>query len=99
MSDTDHEKIIWAKNILGLEDAATMEEIRSAYRNLTLQYHPDRCEDEFKVKCKEKFQQINNAYEIVTAYCANYRYSFKEKDVTASSPDSGYYERFYDDWF
>jgi Zn finger protein HypA/HybF involved in hydrogenase expression len=32
-----------ARKILGLEKGATLEEIREAYRRLSLKYHPDRC--------------------------------------------------------
>ena len=47
--------------ILGLSRGATKEEIKKAYRKLTLKYHPDRNNGE-----DTKFKEINNAYEKIT---------------------------------
>ena len=47
--------------VLGLEDGASLEEIRSAYKKLVRVWHPDKhvnCKS-----CKEKFNQITEAYE------------------------------------
>jgi len=54
--------------ILGVSRNATKEEIRSAYRRQARRYHPDRVThlgDEFQRLAKEKFQEIQKAYEIL----------------------------------
>ena len=49
-------------NILGVEKNASEGEIKKAYRNLSLQYHPDRNKEESAI---DKYKQINEAYEIL----------------------------------
>ena len=47
--------------VLGLEEGCSLEEIRSAYKKLVRVWHPDKhvnCKS-----CKEKFNQITDAYE------------------------------------
>ena len=47
--------------ILGLEEGSSLEEVRSAYKKLVRVWHPDKhvnCKS-----CKEKFNQITEAYE------------------------------------
>lgn len=50
---------------LGLEKGVTMEQIKSAYRKLSMKYHPDKVGhlgDEFKHVAEEKMKDINIAY-------------------------------------
>lgn len=49
--------------ILGLKNTATLEEIKKAYRKLSLQYHPDRNNN--SPESTIKFQDISSAYEII----------------------------------
>ena len=44
--------------ILNVNEKATKEEIKKAYRRLSLQYHPDKPTGD-----SEKFKQINEAYQ------------------------------------
>jgi len=47
------------------------------------------------------FKKINHAKDIIGSYCANYRYSFKEKEVrknTMSKEEYEHLKRFYDGW-
>lgn len=48
--------------ILGVQKDASQKEIKSAYRRLSLKYHPDRNKDE---KDAEKFKQVIEAYQIL----------------------------------
>jgi DnaJ-class molecular chaperone len=91
-----------ARQLLGLGEYATLEEIRKAYRRLAHKYHPDKCKDEKKKECEEMFKKITHARDILMSYCAGYRYSFKEKDVKRNTMDKEFYEhlkRFYDGWW
>ena len=97
----DFEKIDEARRLLGLDETATLEEIKHAYRELSLKYHPDRSQGKEKKKSLEMIKKINHAKDILLAYCTNYRYSFKERDVKRSSFDKETYQhlkRFYDGW-
>ncbi len=49
--------------ILGLKKTATDAEIKSAYRKLALQYHPDRNKE---AGATEKFKEVNSAYEVLS---------------------------------
>lgn len=50
--------------ILGVTRSANADEIQKAYRKLARKYHPDLHED--KELAKEKFQQIQHAYDILS---------------------------------
>ncbi|MBI5053125.1 MAG: DnaJ domain-containing protein [Chloroflexi bacterium] len=49
--------------ILGVEKGASETEIKSAYRKLAKQYHPDKNLGD--KKAEEKFKEINEAYEVL----------------------------------
>lgn len=49
-------------SILGVNENATHEEIKKAYRSLSLKYHPDKNNNNENV---EKFHKISEAYEIL----------------------------------
>ena len=49
--------------VLGVSKSASQNEIKSAYRRLAKRYHPDTNKDE--PSAKERFAEVNTAYEIV----------------------------------
>ncbi len=52
--------------ILGIENNATEEEIKKAYRQMAIRYHPDKVVqmgEEYQKGAKEKFQKVQEAYE------------------------------------
>lgn len=52
--------------ILGLASGASMDEIKKAYRKLSMQYHPDKVSHlgkEFQSVAEEKMKEINAAYD------------------------------------
>lgn len=57
-----------AYGVLGLEESASDDQIKKAYRKLAKVHHPDRVihlGPEFQKKAKEKFQKIADAYELI----------------------------------
>jgi DnaJ-class molecular chaperone len=51
--------------LLGVQKEASQEEIKKAYRKLSLQFHPDRNNN--SAESTEKFQEINGAYDILSS--------------------------------
>ncbi len=52
--------------VLGIESNATEEEIKKAYRQMAIRYHPDKVAamgDEYQKGAQEKFQKIQESYE------------------------------------
>ncbi|MFA6217374.1 MAG: molecular chaperone DnaJ [Candidatus Omnitrophota bacterium] len=52
--------------ILGVKKSATLDEIKKAYRELALQFHPDRVAHEQKKEAEEKFKEISEAYAVLS---------------------------------
>ncbi|MBU0605719.1 MAG: molecular chaperone DnaJ [Candidatus Omnitrophica bacterium] len=51
--------------VLGLSKTANTEDIKKAYRNLALKYHPDRVTPDKKKEAEEKFKEMSEAYEVL----------------------------------
>jgi DnaJ-class molecular chaperone len=66
-------------NILGVGEKATEEEIKKAYRKLSLQYHPDRNNND--PASVQKFQKIGEAYETLSD-----KEKRREYDMTRNNP-------------
>ena len=98
----DYKQIDEARKTLKLGESATIPEIKEAYRELSLKYHPDKCKEKDKKKCEEKFKQINNANEFLIEYCLNYRFPFEKAEDVETSEEKQMKEhmkRFYDGWW
>ncbi|MBN2830886.1 MAG: DnaJ domain-containing protein [Candidatus Omnitrophica bacterium] len=91
-----------ARKLLGLNEEVTIEEIKDAFRVLAVKYHPDKHKGKDKKHYEELFKKVSHAKDIISSYCANYRFSFKEKEVkknTISKEEYEHLKRFYDGWF
>ena len=60
---------------LGLKPDASMDDVKTAYRNLAKQHHPDKGGD------PEKFKEINNAFERINNPNTKQNGPFSEDDV------------------
>ena len=66
---------------LDLLSLTTKESVRKKYLKLSKKYHPDK-----EGGSVEKFQEIREAYEIVTAYMDNFRFLFTEEEFKQQNP-------------
>ena len=57
--------------ILGLDRNAASQEIKTAYRRLALQYHPDK---NSSPEAKHKFQELTQAYSVLIDDKKRYNY-------------------------
>lgn len=73
--------IIAARDVLGLPERATMEEIKSRYRSLMHQWHPDKNLESGGKDHQAKAAAITEAYRVIMAYCAQYRYAFTDEAI------------------
>ena len=77
---TKIEEITRARTVLELPEMATMNEIKSNYRRLIAQWHPDRCKEDEK-RCREMAHRIIRSYKIIMNYCKHYQFSFACQEV------------------
>jgi len=87
-----------ARRLLGLDEAATLKEIKAAYRALAHRHHPDKHggageENEATMK------GLNRSYKLLLDYCGDYKYSFREEDVARTYPHDEYIRKYYYGWF
>lgn len=75
-----YQDIIEAKELLNLSERESMEKIKSKYRQLIKQWHPDKFNAN-EEKCNEMTKKLNTAYKIIMIYCEEYKYSFAEGEV------------------
>ncbi len=52
--------------ILGVQKSASLDEVKKAYRELALKFHPDRVPHEKKKEAEEKFKDISEAYAVLS---------------------------------
>ncbi|KAG0459940.1 hypothetical protein HPP92_023068 [Vanilla planifolia] len=85
--------------VLGVSPGASAAEIRAAYRKLAMKWHPDRCAGVRIEEANERFQQIHDAYEVLSderkraAYDAGFLNPLDLADVDGAAEDA---EGFFD---
>jgi molecular chaperone DnaJ len=72
-------------SILGVDTAASKEDIKKAYRQLSMKYHPDRNPD--NKESEDKFKEISEAYSVLSN-------EQKRKDYDNPDPFSDLFGRF-----
>ncbi|CAA7019822.1 unnamed protein product [Microthlaspi erraticum] len=91
----DHTTIIWSwlivfkfqvyYSVLGVSENATLSEVKSAYRKLALDYHPDVNKDP---DAEAKFIEISDAYEVLSGEIKSFANRYcEEAGVEDSSED------------
>jgi DnaJ-class molecular chaperone len=87
-----------AKKLLGLGEAATLKEIKKAYRTLAHCHHPDKHGGDDSAE-SETMKRVNRAYKLIMDYCNEYKYSFREEDVARTYPHDEYLRTFKEKWY
>lgn len=88
------DEIDQARKLLGLGELASIAEIKTAYRHLCKQWHPDALDDD--ATTSGKIKDINAAYRLLLDYCETYRFSFSPEEVESFDPERWWSRRFGD---
>lgn len=83
-----------AREILGLGETATRQEIIQAYRREARRWHPDRAPKGREAEFQTRMQRVNAAYQRLKDFLENYRYRLEERE-TAEDVEEWWRERFY----
>jgi len=83
--------------VLGVEQAATTEEIRKAYRKLALRYHPDKNPDNVE-EAQKQFLQVQAAYDVLSDDQERAWYDNHRDDILNGTLDEDIDEATFDDY-
>ena len=69
--------------ILELQSAESLDEVKKAYKVLVKVWHPDRFnhDPDLRKKAEDKIQQINAAYEELGRFFTQKRYKIDQKSI------------------
>jgi len=87
-----YDNLLEALKIFDLNEHATLSEIRKRHRKLVKEYHPDHGNSD-----SDEIRRINQAYKILSDYCANYRYTFSLDEYLLQNPEERIKQQFDDD--
>lgn len=68
-----------ARELLGLGQQASRQEIRAAYRRAARRWHPDRAPGHLAADYHDRMQQVNIAYQRILQFIEDYRFELVEK--------------------
>lgn len=74
---------------LGVRRSATQKEIKKAYRDAALRWHPDKVKEEDKDKAEEQFAKIATAYEVLSDEEMRARYDRGEDPLEQNGGGGG----------
>ncbi|MCG6963813.1 MAG: DnaJ domain-containing protein [Acidobacteria bacterium] len=70
-------------DVLGIGPDASDEDIRAAFRKLTLKYHPDRYTSDRRDRAEKRFQEITEAFNVLSRPELRQKY---DRDIAGSIP-------------
>lgn len=88
-----------AADVLGIRERATLNEIRSHYRERIKEWHPDVSKNDL-AESHAMTIRLNVAYDLLSDYCLNHTFSFQMEDLAKDlvlNPTDYWMERFGDD--
>ena len=95
MTKADWAKIMAAKEVLGLGDAASLPEIKRAFRLLAKKYHPDlKNAAAGEPPPRGKMLEVNAAYQTLLDYCAAFRFPLRPAAPEAMTATDWWLDRF-----
>jgi|GEM_PF-431345 DnaJ-class molecular chaperone len=83
-----------ARELLGLGEKATRQEIIQAYRRAARHWHPDRAPEGREAEFRARMQLVNEAYQRLKDFLENYRFCLVDQE-TPQDAEEWWRERFY----
>ncbi len=77
-------------HILGLGPAATVTEVKTAYKRLALKFHPDKNPD--NPRAEDQFKLVNEAYQVLSNARRRATYDFKRQQEQRQRQPAAYHE-------
>lgn len=77
----DYEKFEKAVDLFGIIIRTSKKDLRKKYLKLSKKYHPDMPEGS-----EEKFQELQESYELLNNYIDSYVFSFDEEEFKEQFP-------------
>lgn len=74
--------------VLGVDRRACKDEVRAAYRQLAMQWHPDRHPDDRKAEAEARFKAVNEAHEVMMRPRRLARGASRRPRLALVAPDS-----------
>jgi hypothetical protein len=93
------ERLRRARELLELDERASLREVKEAYRNLARRWHPDRVDDGRQAEAEEMMKALNEAYALLVAYCEGYPIPLDQEAVRQVDPFYDHLRRFYHEYF
>ena len=94
MTSEEWQSISAAAKLLGLEDKATLKEIKKGFRAASKKHHPDTAALKKGKKADAAMHEIIEAYETLLAYCNNYKYPLVPSENEDMEAEDWWMERF-----
>ncbi len=80
--------------VLEIDENATQQQIKDAYRRLVKKYHPDKYVDNpLSSLAEEKMREINQAYDMLTGAGSSYKNTGSSSSYSGSSSGSASFSR------
>ncbi|MDX1776467.1 MAG: J domain-containing protein [Desulfobulbales bacterium] len=98
MTGKDWKNIKAAAELLGLEESATLAEIKKAYRRLCKKHHPDVQKGSQRQTGNITMHELTEAYRTLLQYCAEYRFPLVPGENEPLEGEDWWFERFGQDY-
>jgi hypothetical protein len=81
-----------ARRLLGLEERASIQDIKAAYRRLSKRCHPDAGGS--GSEGSGRFRELHAAYRLLLSYCEHCRISLARDEMQSFDPEEWWFRRF-----